>query len=525
MSFQANTTSSLPIWGLLPLCLVLSVASARGQTLPGVPAGVRPLTLDQALDLAVGASEQVAIARAGAERARAGERRAESEFRPQLDGVASYERTLASEFDGIFDGGADEEACNPLLANPSASLTERVAELERAYDCRPADGLFGDGDVDLPFGQANTWRVNLAFRQALYTGGRLSAQREQARALRESAELGISTAQAQAALQVAEAFLDAALSDRLVAIAQATLDQAGRAYEQTRAQREAGRQSEFDLLRAQVDRDTLYPQLVSRQATRRLAYLRLAQLLDLPLGTPVQAVTDLDAPELAAPSRWATAIADAERGEVQGPRVPLAQAQQDVRAREATVTQARAQRLPTVFVQSSYGLVNYSGAPAFDDFRDNWTVGATVAVPIFTGGRAKADEQAARASVVAAQQQLRLATEVADLDREAVREQLSAARAAWQATTGTVRQAERAFEIAELRYREGLSTQLELSDARLLLQQAQLNRATAARDLQLARIRAALLPDLPLGTGSAAGMGALAAQAWWPGAAAAGEQR
>jgi hypothetical protein len=48
---------------------------------------------------------------------------------------------------------------------------------------------------------------------------------------------------------------------------------------------------------------------------------------------------------------------------------------------------------------------------------------------------------------------------------------------------------------------------LELSDARLLLEQAQLNRATAGRALQLARLRAALLPELPLGTASSAQFG------------------
>ena len=48
-----------------------------------------------------------------------------------------------------------------------------------------------------------------------------------------------------------------------------------------------------------------------------------------------------------------------------------------------------------------------------------------------------------------------------------------------------MQQAARAYEIAELRYREGLSTQLELSDSRLLLAQAQVNRARAARDLQI----------------------------------------
>ncbi|MCU0255375.1 MAG: TolC family protein, partial [Vicinamibacterales bacterium] len=373
----------------------------------------------------------------------------------------------------------------------------------------PSGGLFGGGDddVELPFGQANAWRLNLQVSQPLFTGGRLTAQRDQAQVLRESAELGLSTAQAQAMLDVGQAFLDAALSDRLLAIAQASYEQADRAYRQTLAQREVGRQSEFDLLRAQVDRDTLQPEIVARQAARRVAYLRLKQLLEIPLDTEVQAVVDLVEGELAPPAMLARAIADAEAGNLAGPRTALSQAQNEVRVRDAAVTIVRSQRLPTVSVQSAYGLVNYSGAPAFDDYRDNWSVGATMAVPIFTGGRLRAEEQMARAEAEQARQQLRLANEVADLDRESAREQLMSARAAWDATAGTVRQAQRAYEIAELRYKEGLSTQLELSDARLLLEQAQLNRATAGRALQLARLRAALLPDLPLGTASSAQVG------------------
>jgi outer membrane protein TolC len=50
-----------------------------------------------------------------------------------------------------------------------------------------------------------------------------------------------------------------------------------------------------------------------------------------------------------------------------------------------------------------------------------------------------------------------------------------------------------------LRYKEGISTQLELQDSRLALQLAQANRAMAARDVQIARARLALLPNLPLG--------------------------
>jgi outer membrane protein TolC len=47
---------------------------------------------------------------------------------------------------------------------------------------------------------------------------------------------------------------------------------------------------------------------------------------------------------------------------------------------------------------------------------------------------------------------------------------------------------------------EGLSTQLDVLDARLALQQASTNRALTARDLQVARLRLAVLPYLPVAT-------------------------
>ncbi len=146
--------------------------------------------------------------------------------------------------------------------------------------------------------------------------------------------------------------------------------------------------------------------------------------------------------------------------------------------------------------------------PTFDDWRTNWTVGAAVSIPIMTGGRIKAEENAAKADIDESKARLQLAKELSDLDTASARAELRAARAEWDASGGTVQQAARAYEIAELRYREGLSTQLELSDSRLLLGQAQVNRARAGRDLQMTRVRYALLPDLPLGgTGAGADAG------------------
>jgi hypothetical protein len=109
----------------------------------------------------------------------------------------------------------------------------------------------------------------------------------------------------------------------------------------------------------------------------------------------------------------------------------------------------------------------------------------------------------ARAGLDQARLRLRQTEERARLDTRNTIAIVEEAQARWAANTGTVRQAQRAYQIAEIRYREGISTQTELSDSRLQLQQAQGNRAQAARDVQIARVRLALIKDLPLDPGGA----------------------
>jgi outer membrane protein TolC len=97
-----------------------------------------------------------------------------------------------------------------------------------------------------------------------------------------------------------------------------------------------------------------------------------------------------------------------------------------------------------------------------------------------------------------AELRLQQTRELAAVDSRSAITQVQAAYAGWQASAGTVEQAARAYQIAELRYHEGISTQTELLDSRVQLQQAQASRARAARDLQVAKMRIALLPALPL---------------------------
>jgi outer membrane protein TolC len=175
-----------------------------------------------------------------------------------------------------------------------------------------------------------------------------------------------------------------------------------------------------------------------------------------------------------------------------------------VTVQEQGVRAARAQRLPSVGASSDYGRVAYptGGLPVWGDTRTNWTVGLGLRVPLLTGGRLAAQEGEARAALDESRARLEQARELAWLDAKDALDRLAAAEAVWEAAFGTIGQAQRAYEIAELRYREGLSTQLELNDTRIQLTFAQGNAALAARNLQVARARVALLADLPLGAGA-----------------------
>jgi outer membrane protein TolC len=138
-----------------------------------------------------------------------------------------------------------------------------------------------------------------------------------------------------------------------------------------------------------------------------------------------------------------------------------------------------------------------------------------LSVPLFTGFRTASGIESARADVDEARVRLRQTERAAAVDGLTAAEEVAVAQATWQQNARTVSQAQRAYEIADLRFQQGISTHLDLVDARVQLDQARVNRARAAHDLHVARIRLQLLPRLPLGGGSsqAASAAAQAAQA------------
>jgi outer membrane protein len=505
--------------GALGVLLLMLAAPLVAQ-----PVAPRTISLEDALSLAARRSPTVELARAGVMRAQAQQLQARSQFLPQLNGGVNYQKQLQNQFQGLSNRF-------PAPAPDSASGS--------------GGGDTGLGAIGLVFASPNTMTLSLTGSQTLFAGGQLRANRNAAKAGLTVADLGLTSAKAQLALDVTQAYYDAVLADKLLTIAESTLVQTERTYRQVSLTRQVGTASEFSQIQARVARDNQRPQYLAARSQRDVASVRLRQLLRLPLDAPLALTTDVEqvvpsarsaaidapipltptalsvdvdavlAPDASVARRIDSLLATTDTSLKS--RSAVRQASLNVRAQDELVRAARGSRWPAVSLSTNYQRFAYPG-PLFNaafgaiprsigDFFPQWSVALGLSVPIFDGGRISGQIKAAQAGLIEARERMQQTEDAAALESRVAILELEQAEAAWSASVGTAGQASRGYEIAEVRFKEGISTPLELADSRVQLQQALANRATSARNVAVARMKLALLRDLPIGSisGGAAG--------------------
>lgn len=457
--------------------------NAQAQQPASQPANQSPrtitLSLDEALRMAPSTSQNVDIARAGVTRASGGKYQAHSQFLPQLNATGAYNRTLASQF-------------SALSATPKSTGSTGTGTTDTTQN--------GGGGFDLSktsFAAKNLWTFGLSFSQNLYTGGRITAQNDAANAQMRSAQIELTAQQAQAALDVTQAYYDAALADQLVAIADSSTSSTKAVLAQTQLSKNVGNASEYELLRAQVTYQNTLPVAIQARSNREVAYLHLKQLLNMPLDDSLRLSTGIEGQN----GPTLPAIAQGPMSDTSASvRAPVRELDESVRSAEAQVKIARAERIPNLQIVSSYQRLYFpvGAVPSIDQGVNNWTLGLSTSFPILDGGRIHGDQLIAQASVQQARAQREQTRQFAALDARTALNALQEAQSTWDASRGTAEQAQQAYGIDQVRYREGISTQTDLTQSRLLLEQALANRAQAARNLAVARVKLALLRDLPL---------------------------
>ncbi len=455
------------------------------------PADPQPLTLSDALARALGENRSLARARFALEEAEGQVKEAWGSVMPRLDLNASWTRNLtvpSAFFPAIF---FDEDA--------------------------PPDEL-----IRVQFGSDNVWSSTVSLEQPLFEGRAFIGIGAAARfrALQEEVVRGN---ELEVVTRVRLLYYDLLLAQEQAKLLERSVERVLASLEETRALSRAGLASDYDVLRLEVELANLEPQLRRALNEARSRERELVTELDLPEGTRLEVQGALV--ELVLDDAAANTGANREIVELMGPVPPDAEDRAGVEAlfarvrsgssslrqaglsaelRHAELRAEQAEFLPRVSLFGNYQVqAQQDGGPEFfgrsGQRAYGRNVGIQVSMPIFTGRQRIARVEQRRAALRATEIE---AGEVEARLHDRLVELLEQAEEASLRVRGqglAVRQAQRGYEIASAQYREGLGSQLELTDAEVALRQSEFNYAGAVFDYLATRARLdELAGELPL---------------------------
>jgi outer membrane protein TolC len=354
------------------------------------------------------------------------------------------------------------------------------------------------------FNQPNTYTFNTTLAQPIFQGGRIRAGMRAGSDVRESARQDELEARSAVTMQVQRAYLQGLYTARIAALQDSNLTVASNRVTQLEQLLGAGQAARYDVLRVRVERSNLEPVAIAARNDRELALLDLKRLLNVPVDQPLTLVTRIDS--LSAASLLAQIDTSGTPD-----RAAIRSAELTVSARRLGVTVARADYYPqlallfqtgfSAFPPIGYGVPRSRGALTPDDcppgsaagrlcqnggFFSDRQLALNLSFPIFDGFRVRSNVELAQAQYRVAELELQQQRETVALEVARARAELRRARAAYAATQQSSSEAQEAFQLAQLRFTRGLTTQLEVSDAQLALLVAQSFEARATYDLFLA---------------------------------------
>ncbi len=459
----------MQIVGALALIGLAMVEGLAGQE--------RVLTLEEAVNTALVESLDLRDARMGLEVAEEQVSEAWSLLYPTIDASAGYTRNIsvASNFlpAVIFDPDAD----------PSELIPVR-------------------------FGSDNIWTTSINVEQPLFKPGVFVGVGAASRFQNFERENVRGRTQA-VVTRVRIVYYSLLLAQEQARLVENSVARVRQSLTETRALNDAGLAADYDVLRLEVELANLEPNLrraqnAVSQSTRELG-IELGQDGDESLRV-AGSLADIDLDDRAANSAANRQILDYSAWvdeEGAGPErlLTMAQSQRsDLRGldlmeqlRQTEMRLEQVQYLPEIVLFGTYAITaQENGSPDFfgeSSMQRAYArqAGVRVTWPLFSGFSKDARIDQKRATLRQAQAQTRLARSRAESEVKTLWDQVGEARERAKAQRSAVRQAQRGFGIASAQYREGLSSQLELTDSEVALRQSEFNYAQAVYDFLVAQ--------------------------------------
>ena len=397
-----------------------------------------PLTLEQALEIALSESNTIKIADMTVEKTGYAQKGSYAALYPNINVSGSYQRTLLKQVMVMDMGGQAMEIKvgrdNNITTSASASMPLVNAQLWESLKLSAMD-------------------VELAVEQA------------------RSSKIGMIK-------QVKQAFYAVLMAQKTLEVVTEVYNNAKENYEKTEQRFNVGKVSEVDRLRAQVTMMNAEPNVSSAANAILLTNWQLKAVMGIDLETEIEVFGDLNdyTNEMLAPYATEDDLSS---------NSTLLQLDIQNRMLESTIKMQKNQYIPTLAANINY---NYS---AMGDNQLSWfpssTAAISLSVPVFDGFQKHYNIKQTKVS----KYMLELQREDTERNlRVAIRnfnDQMALCIKNFQAADATVGIAEKSYQISEKMYEVGKTTLVELNDAQLALQQAQLTQAQAVYNFMVTK--------------------------------------
>lgn len=310
-----------------------------------------------------------------------------------------------------------------------------------------------------------------AWRQYRAAGSRRDAARENERYVRdvvaaEAAVLYLEAIKARASLEAAQA--DLALAMELLQLAE--------------DQKASGTGTAIDVTRARVRLSAARQAELAAKTAVRDADARLKRRLGLDPSAVLELTETAEGAVSDPPGDEALAAAALER------RPDVAAQRAQVEAARMAYEAARRARWPALVAAADYGSIG----SRFAEGLPTWSAGVTLRLPLFEGGELEARQAEAKAHWRREELQLQELEREVRLQVELARSALELAKGRYGLAVEALRQAEEELQQARRRYRAGVTTNLEITDAQATVAAARSDVVEARHKVQAAFIRLSL---------------------------------
>jgi outer membrane protein TolC len=347
----------------------------------------------------------------------------------------------------------------------------------------------------IPMGQEDTYRAGLSVQQPLFTWGKIYNNYKQAGYSLEAAKQELEAAKQKVILDVTSAFYGVMLTEKLVNVAEMAVEQVQAHVETARDMVDAGMATNFDILRAEVQLANIKSQLIKAKNGLKLSKDNLKNILGMDLNAQIGVEGELEYIPLEMELDPLLESAMTNRPEIK-------QLEFQEKVGKKFISLAKAGNKPSLALVGNYDYESNADTlgDVFDGdaWRDSWNITLALQVPIFDGLGTRAKVKQAESGYRQIQLGMEQLRDGIGLEVRAAYFAFQESRELLTAQEQTVEQAKESLRIANLRYENGMITNIELMDAELAFTQAQTNRFNALHDyiIAIAKLEKATASEL-----------------------------